>query len=145
MLAAGLVSAAVMLAVPGLFRKRMERLEETCAEAEGVSNLTAGITNGLRAIANHRMSLASSKPYFKNITVHAREARVKKEAAAVPVNEAITVENVGFQYDKKPVLQNLTLQFQKGGKEPPPRSCTDADPRQPPFERGPQGAVYPGI
>ena len=41
MLVAGLVSAAVMLVVPKLFQKRMERLGEACAaaEAEGVSKL----------------------------------------------------------------------------------------------------------
>ena len=201
MLAAGLVSAAVMLVVPKLFQRRMERLGEACAaaEAEGVSklkdllagfdvlrsfgrtnrfldqgdcvsdqieapscrrscsqssiscltgffsvslqilqqvvtvmlafqgkiilgamasasNLTAGITNGLRTIANHRMSLASAKPYFKNITVHADDAQVDTDIGSEQIKNAITVENLSFQYGEKPILQDLSLQFKKGGK-----------------------------
>ena len=201
MLVAGLVSAAVMLVVPKLFQKRMERLGEACAaaEAEGVSklkdllsgfdvlrsfghadrflnqgdavsdqmeepncrrsgtqsslscftgffsvslqifqqvvtvmlafqgkiilgamvsasNLTAGIVNGLRTIANHRMSLASAKPYFKNITVHTDDAQAVTDTGLEQVNSAITVENLSFQYGEKPILQDLSLQFRKGGK-----------------------------
>ena len=80
------------------------------------SNLTAGIVNGLRTIANHRMSLASSKPYFKNITVHAGEARAETTARMDPVTDAITIENLDFQYGDHPILQDLSLQFKKGGK-----------------------------
>lgn len=201
MLAAGLFSVVVMLAVPKLFQKRMERLGEDCAraEAEGVSklkdllsgldvlrafghadrfldqgdavsdrmeepncrrsgaqsslscftgffsvalqifqqvvtvalafqgkillgamasasNLTAGIVNGLRSIAGHRMSLASAKPYFQNITVHAGDAPAQAERSMAPVSDAITIENLNFRYGEKPVLQDLTLRFRKGGK-----------------------------
>lgn len=80
------------------------------------SNLTAGIVNGLRTIANHRMSLASAKPYFKNITVHAGETRVETVARMDPVADSITVEHLDFQYGERPILQDLSLQFQKGGK-----------------------------
>ncbi|MDE7261110.1 MAG: ABC transporter ATP-binding protein/permease [Oscillospiraceae bacterium] len=201
MLAAGLVSVVVMLAVPKLFQKRMERLGAVCAEAEAegvsklkdllsgfdvlrsfghmdrfldqgdavsgqieepncrrssaqnalscftgffsvslqifqqvvtvalafqgkiilgamasASNLTAGIVNGLRTIANHRMSLASAKPYFKNITVHAGEISARSGDSMDPVTEAITVEGLNFRYGEKPILQELSLQFKKGGK-----------------------------
>lgn len=201
MLAAGLVSAAMMLVVPKLFQKRMERLGENCAkaEAEGVSrlkdllsgfdvlrsfghadrflnqgdavsaqmedpncrrsstqnalscftgffsvslqifqqvvtvalafqgkillgaiatasNLTAGIVNGLRSIATQRMSLASARPYFQNITVHAGDAPIKAERGMAPVSDSITVENLTFRYGEKPILQDLSLQFRKGGK-----------------------------
>lgn len=201
MLAAGLVSAAVMLVVPKLFQKRMERLGEACAaaEAEGVSklkdllsgfdvlrsfghadrflaegdavsarmeapncrrsstqnalscftgffsvslqifqqvvtvalafqgkiilgamasasNLTAGIVNGLRSIAGHRMSLASAKPYFRNITVHAGEACAEAAESMAPISDSITVENLNFRYGERPILQDLSLQFRKGGK-----------------------------
>lgn len=79
------------------------------------SNLTAGITNGLRTIADHRMSLAAAKPYFKNITVHADDTEI---AAGEPMklNNAITVENLSFCYGEQPILQDLSLQFKKGGK-----------------------------
>ena len=80
------------------------------------SNLTAGITNGLRTIANHRMSLASAKPYFKNITVHADDVQAETVTGLEQVHSAITVENLSFQYGEKPILQDLSLQFKKGGK-----------------------------
>ena len=201
MLAAGLVSAIVMLVVPKLFQKRMEHLGEACAaaEAEGVSklkdllsgfdvlrffnrldlflhksnivsdqieipnrrrsctqagiscltgalsvflqifqqvvtvvlafqgrvilgamvsasNLTAGITNGLRTIADHRMSMASAKPYFKNITVHTEGTHMKSDNGIRPIDEMITIENLSFQYGENPILKDLSLQFKKGGK-----------------------------
>ena len=80
------------------------------------SNLTAGITNGLRAIADHRMSMASAKPYFEKITVHAGDVQTKTAAAPEQINSAITVENLSFGYGERPVLQDLSLQFKKGGK-----------------------------
>ncbi len=200
-LVTGLVSAAVMLAMPKLFQKRMERLGEACAEAEakgvsrwrdilsgldvlrsfgrmdrflrqgdavsgqiegancrrtcmqsgsslligltgnimmlfqmivavalalqgkvilgamvGAANLTGGITSGLQNLASYRMSLASAKPYFKNITVHAGEAPAKTADGMAPVSDAISIENLTFCYGEKPVLRDLTLQFKKGGK-----------------------------
>ncbi len=201
MLVVGVVSAIVMLVIPKLFRKRMERLGEACAiaEAESVSklkdlisgldmlrffnridrflhqsnaisdqveipnyrrsctqvgissltgalsvflqilqqvvtvvlalhgriilgamssasNLTAGITNGLRTITDHRMSLASAKPYFKNITVHEAEVPDGTVAEMEPIKSKITVENLSFCYGKQTVLQDLSLEFKKGGK-----------------------------
>lgn len=201
MLAAGLVSVAVMLAVPKLFQKRMERLGTACAQAEAegagklkdllsgfdvlrsfghadrfldqgdavsdrmeepncrrssaqnglacftgffsvslqifqqvvtvalafqgkimlgamasASNLTAGIVNGLRTIANHRMSLASAKPYFQNITTHTGEIPTAPKTPGALLNESITIENLSFGYGERPILRDLTLQFKKGGK-----------------------------
>ncbi len=80
------------------------------------SNLTAGITNGLRTIADHRMSLASAKPYFKNITVRASPAPIKTNTGLAQISDAITVENLSFQYGERPILQELSLQFKRGGK-----------------------------
>lgn len=201
MLAVGLFSAAVMLAVPKLFQKRMERLGEACAEAEAegvsklkdllsgfdvlrsfghtdrflaqgdavsarieapncrrsstqnalscftgffsvslqifqqvvtvalafqgkiilgamvsASNLTAGIVNGLRTIANHRMSLASARPYFKNITTHAGEVPATAREGVPPVSDSIAIENLSFRYGEKPILRDLSLRFRRGGK-----------------------------
>ncbi len=80
------------------------------------SNLTAGIVNGLRTIANHRMSLASAKPYFKNITVHAGEISAQPVSGAEPFHNAIVLENLDFRYGERPILQDLSLRFKKGGK-----------------------------
>ena len=77
------------------------------------SNLTAGITNGIQAIVGHRMSIASAKPYFENITTH--EVPVEH----VPMEEienGITVENLTFRYGEKPILKNADFRFEKGGK-----------------------------
>ena len=200
-LVTGLVSAAVMLAMPKLFQKRMERLGEACAEAEaqgvgklkdllsgldvlrsfgrmerflrqgdaaggqieqancrrtcvqtgssllvgltgnlmmliqmvvavvlalrgevilgamvGAANLTGGITSGLQNLAGCRMSIASSRPYFQHITVHAGEAPARASGGMAPVNDAIAIEGLDFRYGEKPVLRDLTLQFKKGGK-----------------------------
>lgn len=200
-LVAGLVSAAVMLVLPRLFQKRMERLGEDCAaaEAEGVSklkglltgfdvlrsfgredrflsqgdavsgqiekpncrrtcvqaysstavglvgnlltlgqmvvavilafqgkvilgaligatNLTGGIVSSLQNLASHRMSLASARPYFQNITAHEGEASAVPAGKMDPVKDGITLDNLSFRYGEKPVLQNLSLQFKKGGK-----------------------------
>lgn len=200
-LAAGLFSTMVMLALPKLFQRRMERLGEACANAEaqgvsrlkdilsgfdvlrsfgrmdrflrqgdavsseiedancrrtclqtsssllvgftgvalmlfqmaialvlalqgkviwgavvGAANLTGGITSSLQNMAGYRMSLASAKPYFKNITAHTGEVHAEPKDNMPPVTDAITIQKLSFQYGEKPVLRDLSLQFQKGGK-----------------------------
>lgn len=80
------------------------------------SNLTAGITNGLSNIAKHRMSFASARPYFRNITIHNGEAVTVPEHDMAPMQDAIVVENLSFRYGEEHVLQDLSLQFRKGGK-----------------------------
>ena len=82
----------------------------------GAANLTGGITSGLQNLAGCRMSIASSRPYFQHITVHAGEAPARASGGMAPVNDAIAIEGLDFRYGEKPVLQDLTLQFQKGGK-----------------------------
>lgn len=201
LLAAGVASAVMMLTVPKLFQKRMERLGEACAAAEAesvsrlkdlisgfdilrffnrqdlflrqssvisdqietpnfrrgsyqaavscltggvsvflqvfqqaltvilafhgrimlgamasASNLTAGITNGLRAMTDYRLSLSSAKPYFKNITIHSEEAHPTMTEQMNPIADSITIENLTFRYGEHPILQDLSLQFKKGGK-----------------------------
>lgn len=82
----------------------------------GATNLTGGIVSGLQNMASYRMSIASAKPYFKNITAHAGEVHTKQEGLMPPVIHAIAIENLDFQYGEKPILQNLSIQFKKGGK-----------------------------
>lgn len=82
----------------------------------GATNLTSGIVGGLQSTASYRMSMASAKPYFKNITIHAEKINSKPVANMPPIKDSITIEGLDFQYDKKPVLRDLTLRFQKGGK-----------------------------
>lgn len=80
------------------------------------SNLTAGIANGLSAIASKRIAMASAKPYFQNITTHSNQIGMERMSRMTPVKNAITLENVGFCYGDKTVLENTSLCFEKGGK-----------------------------
>lgn len=81
------------------------------------SNLTAGITNGLRAITNNRMAMASAKPYFKNITVHGDAEADTKETAPMPaVRNGVVIDGLCFGYGEKKVLDNASFRFEKGGK-----------------------------
>lgn len=86
----------------------------------GGSNLIAGVTNGLDALAGLRLSIASAKPYFEGIAVHAGCAGAEEEGrpAEMPeVQQAITMENLCFSYNEgKPVLSNASFHFAKGGK-----------------------------
>ncbi len=82
----------------------------------GGGNLCGSLSNGLGNMAQLLLSFSSSKPYFEKITVHADDAQAEADTGLGQVNSAITVENLSFQYGEKPILQNLTLQFKKGGK-----------------------------
>lgn len=80
------------------------------------SNLTAGITSGLSAVASNRMSMASAKPYFKNITAHADEESFKRKTSMDALSDAITINNLSFGYGEKRVLDSASFRFKKGGK-----------------------------
>lgn len=83
----------------------------------GGSNLIAGVGNGLSNAATLWLDMAGSKPYFKNITVHAGEEKAASGENLGPVEKAITLENVSFAYDpRKPVVKDQTLTFARGGK-----------------------------
>ncbi len=80
----------------------------------GGGNLCGAIYNGLNSIADSRLCFAASKPYFDKITVHA--GRTESGEGMERLKDAITVDNVSFQYEKKPVLQNVTVCFEVGKK-----------------------------
>ena len=82
----------------------------------GGGNLCGSLSNGLGRMAQLLLSFSSSKPYFEKITVHADDAQSQADTGLGQVNSAITVENLSFQYGERPILQDLSLQFQKGGK-----------------------------
>ncbi len=82
----------------------------------GGGNLCGSLSNGLGRMAQLLLSISSSKPYFEKITVRAGDAQPPAGSGLEQVNRAIAVENLSFQYGKKPILQDLSLQFQKGGK-----------------------------
>ena len=82
----------------------------------GGGNLCGAIYNGLASIGQDLLSVQASKPYFEKITVHAEDGCKKSNASVSPVKDAITVENLSFQYGDKPILQNADFRFEKGGK-----------------------------
>lgn len=80
-------------------------------------NLCGQLSNSLGSMAGLFLSFSSAKPFFEKITIHAgEEAPPETGGAASPVKSAITVENLSFQYGERPILQDLSLKFQKGGK-----------------------------
>jgi ATP-binding cassette subfamily B protein len=80
------------------------------------NTLCANVYNGLKQIVNQRLAFASSKPYFDKLTVHADDISTATRHGLDPVQDAITLEHVGFRYDKKPILQDASLRFEKGKK-----------------------------
>ena len=82
----------------------------------GGGNLCGNLTNGLGGMAQLLLSFSSSKPYFEKITVRADDAQIGTGTGLEQVKDAITVENISFQYDERPILQELSLQFRRGGK-----------------------------
>lgn len=82
----------------------------------GGGNLCGTIYNGLASIGQDLLSVQASKPYFEKITVHAEAGSKKTNAYISPVKDAITVEDLSFQYDEKPILHNANFRFEKGGK-----------------------------
>lgn len=82
----------------------------------GGSGLCSDIADGLNQLSEHRLSFSSAKPYFERIKNHYRGEQHQTEQTPVFTPEDIQIENLSFRYGTKPVLQNLTLQFKKGGK-----------------------------
>lgn len=79
-------------------------------------NLCGGLSNGLGSMARLLLSFSSSKPYFEKIMVHAEDARTGADTGPEQMSSAITVENLSFRYGERPILQEMSLRFQKGGK-----------------------------
>jgi len=82
----------------------------------GAGNLIAAVGDGLNTLTIYRLAMASSKPYFEKITVHADEIAEEMGSVVEPVRDAVTVEGVSFQYGEKPILQDMSLRFEKGKK-----------------------------
>ena len=81
----------------------------------GGGNMVGTISSGLSEVSQLLLSIRSSKPYFDKITVHADD--ITEDSSLSPsVKNAITVENLSFSYGEKPILENASFRFQKGGK-----------------------------
>ena len=62
--------------------------------------------------------LKGSRPLIDRIDELARTSPRGSQAGAAiqPLRDAITIEDLSFQYGEKPILQDLSIRFQKGGK-----------------------------
>ena len=83
----------------------------------GSSNLFAGVTNGLNRLANLRLSISASKPYFEKIKHNdCEETKSRQELSCL--HHKISMENISFQYDKKPILDGMNCTFEIGKNMP---------------------------
>ena len=82
----------------------------------GSGKLIAAVADGLNALTDFRLSIASSKPYFEKITVHDNGSLEKADQEMPPVRDGITVEHLSFRYGEKTVLEDRNLCFEKGKK-----------------------------
>ena len=82
----------------------------------GGGNLCGSLSNGIGTVAQLLLSFSATKPYFEKITVHDGDDHEEEGGGLPPLGRAITVEGLNFRYDEKPVLQDLSLTFKKGGK-----------------------------
>lgn len=78
-------------------------------------NLCGQLANSLGTVAGLLLSFSSAKPFFEKITLPTADVRRASEGLQ-PLRYNIVVENLHFQYDAHPLLQNLSLEFKKGGK-----------------------------
>ena len=82
----------------------------------GGNTICGNVYNGLEAIVDLQLSIASRKPYFDKITVHAGESLLMNNSLSA-LQKSITLEDISFWYDeKKPILVHMNAQFKKGGK-----------------------------
>lgn len=81
-----------------------------------VSTICSNVYNGLKQIVSKQLLLASSKPYFDKLKIHADDYQLAYKYGFDHLEEAITVENLSFTYDKKPILKQANFRFEKGKK-----------------------------
>ena len=67
-------------------------------------------------LQKHRLSFSSGKPYFEKIHFQNKPISCEAEPQAVSIENAISLQNVSFQYGTSPVLDNISMSFEKGKK-----------------------------
>lgn len=82
----------------------------------GGGNLCGTIYSGLGTIAQYRVSIQASKPYFAAITVHEEAASEQDHCQLAQLKEAIEMKDISFSYGEKNILKNASFRFEKGGK-----------------------------
>lgn len=82
----------------------------------GCGNLCGTIYNGLATVGQLRLSILTAKPYFDKITEHAGKTFSEDSSSVKPLKKYISIDDVSFQYEDKPILQNLSIRFEIGKK-----------------------------
>ncbi len=82
----------------------------------GGGSLCGSLSNGVGNVAQLLLSFSSTKPYFDKITVHGDSIQNEESGALPEIRSGITVKDLTFRYNEKPVLSDLSLTFRKGGK-----------------------------
>lgn len=77
----------------------------------GAANLIGGVTNGLSNLANAKMLIMQSKPYF-NIFESSEAEKICRET----FDERLALKNISYAYDDREILKNLNMDFKKNGK-----------------------------
>ncbi len=81
--------------------------------------LSGSFCGNFSTILQFLPALKGAKPLIDRINALAddSESSSPSSACSIPeIQDTVTVENLSFQYGEKPILQNLSLQFKKGGK-----------------------------
>ncbi len=76
-------------------------------------NLCGQLANSLGTVAGLLLSFSSARPYFEKIPIPGAAPSLP---SFEPMREEIQLENISFNYESRPVLRDLSLKFQKGGK-----------------------------
>lgn len=87
----------------------------------GGGNLCGNLSSGLGNMAQDILSMSSAKPYFEKIFAYTENAvgNDDKEKAEIPMEamrNGIAMEQVGFGYHKKTVVNGFSAYLKKGGK-----------------------------
>lgn len=82
----------------------------------GGGNLCGNVANGLANLGRLQLAFSAAKPYFENITVHAKDIPREERLSGAAFSKAISMQNVSFAYGDKQVLSGQSLKFEKGGK-----------------------------
>lgn len=87
----------------------------------GGGNLCGSLSAGLGNMTQDILSMSSAKPYFEKLSAHTEniadnERKAKAEMPMEVMQNGITMEDVGFCYDKKTIVKEFSAHFEKGGK-----------------------------
>lgn len=88
----------------------------------GGGNLTNQVANSLADVIKIRVFFAAAKPYFDKALPHnaadAREnvPKLIEKKELLPIRKDITLKNFSFSYGNLPVLREIDMKFEIGGK-----------------------------